>query len=150
MKRLILILASGGPFGYAPVAPGTAGSILGLLIYWALPRMDPWTWTEILTAGFLLGVWVSGRAEDEWGRDAGRIVIDEVVGMLTSVAFLPKTSLTAGLGFLIFRLMDVVKPFPAGLSQRLPGGWGVMADDIVAGAYAGLATWVILHTMGGP
>ena len=112
--------------------------------------MDPWTWTEILTAGFLLGVWVSGQAEDESGRDVGRIVIDEVVGMLASVAFLAMTSLTAGLGFLIFRLMDVVKPFPAGLSQRLPGGWGVMADDIVAGADAGLATWVILHTMGGP
>ncbi|HIE04188.1 MAG TPA: phosphatidylglycerophosphatase A [Candidatus Latescibacteria bacterium] len=145
MRRLALILASGGPFGYAPVAPGTAGSILGLLIYWILPRMDAWTWVEIITVGFLVGVWASGRAEDEWGRDAHRIVIDEVVGTLASVAFLPKASLTAGLGFLIFRLMDVVKPFPVGHCQRLPGGWGVMADDVVAGAYAGLATWGILQ-----
>lgn len=149
MKRLALILASAGPFGYAPVAPGTVGSILGLLIYWVLPRMDARTWVEIVTAGFLVGAWASGRAEDEWGRDSPKIVIDEVVGMLASVSFLPKTSLTAGLGFLIFRSMDILKPFPAGLSQRLPGGWGVMADDMVAGAYTGLATWGILHAMGG-
>jgi len=111
--------------------------------------MDVWTWAEMVAVGSLVGVWASGRAEEAWGRDAHRIVIDEVVGMWVAVAFLPKTSLTAGLAFLIFRLMDIVKPFPAGLCQRLPGGWGVMADDIVAGAYAGLVTWLISHAMGG-
>ncbi|HID10753.1 MAG TPA: phosphatidylglycerophosphatase A [Candidatus Latescibacteria bacterium] len=148
VRRVALILASGGPFGYVPIAPGTAGSLLGLLVYWLLPRIEVLAWVEVIVLGSLVGVWASGRAEEEWGRDAHRIVIDEVVGMWASVAFLPKSLLTAGLGFFIFRFMDIIKPFPVGLSQRLPGGWGVIADDLIAGAYSGLATWGMLRLLG--
>jgi phosphatidylglycerophosphatase A len=86
----------------------------------------------------LSAVAAAGPAEREFGHDAGPIVVDEIVGQWITIAGLAPTPATVVLGFLLFRAFDVFKPFPAGRSQRLPGGWGIVADDVVAGVYAAL------------
>ena len=134
--RWIGLVASGGPVGYSPVAPGTAGSLLGFLIYWLLPSWPAWAWGGFAMIMFFLGVPICTVGESIWGRDAHRIVFDEIVGYWTTMFLLPKMLGIAVLGFFIFRFMDVLKPFPAGRSQRLPGGWGVMMDDLIAGLYS--------------
>jgi phosphatidylglycerophosphatase A len=121
--------------GRSPVAPGTAGSAVTAAGIWLLPFTRP-----ALIVAFLavtaLGLWAGGRAERAIGaKDPGVIVIDEVAGMMLSVLLLPPTLPVLAAGFVLFRCFDVWKPFPANVSQRLPGGLGVMADDLVAGAY---------------
>jgi len=117
------------------VAPGTAGSALALLVLWLLPS------TTAARVVFLLAVTVGGtaaaaRVERMSGvKDPSIIVIDEVAGMTLSVLVLPLTPAVALVAFVLFRLFDVVKPFPANVSQSLPGGFGVMADDLIAGLY---------------
>jgi len=129
------------------VAPGTVGSAVGLLVLWLIPS------TTTARVGFLLAVTVVGiaaaaRVERMSGtKDPSIIVIDEVAGMTLSVLVLPLTPGVALVAFLLFRLFDVVKPFPANVSQALPGGFGVMVDDLIAGAYAllvvlGLRAWL--------
>ncbi len=138
MNRVAKFVASGCLSGYCPLAPGTAGSALIALLYWLLPTTNQWFWFSIAFVLFFVGVFVSTHAEQCWGEDAGRIVIDEVVGFLAAVLFLPKISLVVILAFFIFRFLDIVKPFPAYRLQRLPGGWGVMVDDLVVGIYTNL------------
>ena len=133
--RLFSWIASGGGVGVAPVAPGTAGSLLGLLVYVLLPEWPPMVWVGITLIFFFIGVWAATESESLWGHDAGRIVIDEIVGMWVALLFLPRTVRIALLGFFIFRFFDIVKPFPADRSQRLKAGWGVMVDDVIAGIY---------------
>lgn len=134
--RLALAIATVGGAGYAPVAPGTAGSAVTALLLWTVPFSR-----SGLVAFFVLvvavGTWAAGRAERVLGgKDPGTIVVDEVAGMTLSVLALPLTVPVLAGGFLLFRFFDVVKPFPARGSQRLPGGVGVMIDDLIAGAYA--------------
>lgn len=134
--RLALALATVGGAGYSPVAPGTAGSAVTALLLWAVPFSRTG-----LVAFFVLvvavGTWAAGRAERVLGgKDPGAIVVDEVAGMTLSVLALPLTVPVLVAAFLLFRLFDVVKPFPARDSQRIRGGAGVMIDDLIAGAYA--------------
>lgn len=134
--RLALAIATVGGAGYTPVAPGTAGSAVTALLLWAVPFSR-----SGLVAFFVLvvavGTWAAGRAERLLGgKDPGAIVVDEVAGMTLSVLVLPLTVPVLVGGFLLFRVFDVVKPFPARGSQRLHGGVGVMIDDLIAGAYA--------------
>ena len=136
-------IASGGGIGYAPIAPGTAGSLLGFAVYYLLPEWPPMLWIIIALVFFFSGVRVATSAESVWGHDAHRIVIDEIVGAWVALLFLPRTVRIAVLGFFIFRFLDIVKPFPAHRSQRLPAGWGVMVDDLIAGIYAN----VVLHLL---
>jgi phosphatidylglycerophosphatase A len=134
--RVALVVATGLGTGYAPVAPGTAGSALAVVVLWIVP-FSPAGLLAFLAAVTAAGIWAAGRAEPLiGGKDPGAIVVDEVAGMTLSVAAFPPTLPVLLAGFVLFRVFDVVKPFPAGISQRLPGGWGVMADDLVAGLYA--------------
>lgn len=136
LDRLALWIATGLGAGYSPVAPGTAGSALTVLILWAVPfsRAGLVVFLVLVTAG---GTWAAHRAERLVGeKDPGVIVIDEVAGMTLSVLTLPLTLPVLAAAFLLFRLFDIVKPFPAHTSQRLPGGLGVMTDDLIAGLYA--------------
>ena len=142
MDRLIIFLASGAGLGYVPVAPGTFGSLLALPLLVGLARGS---WSPVLTAGLiavvsLLAMPVCDRAGRWYGvADSSRIVLDEVCGMLIAGAFLPATLWSRGLAFLVFRLFDVVKPFPASYFDReMKNGVGVVADDLVAGIYANL------------
>lgn len=140
--RCTHVLATGFGSGYAPIAPGTAGSLVGLGFVSLLHYFSsPWFVTFlIILAVFFLGVYVSGQVERDTGeKDSSRIVIDEIAGMLLAGFLIPPGWIYLAGAFLAFRLFDIAKPFPARLAERkLPGGWGVMTDDIVAGAYANL------------
>jgi len=140
-------VATGAFSGYAPVAPGSVGSLVGLALHLLLPVTPVHLWTAGLLLLFTVGVKVSTDAERVWGKDPGCVVIDEIVGFGVTVALLPGTLSVAVAGFFVFRFLDVVKPPPARQLERLPGGWGVMLDDVAAGLYgnlllrAGLELW---------
>lgn len=141
MRTLALVVATAGYSGYVPVAPGTAGSLVGLVVF-ALVRSRGGPAIELVTiaAVVAVGIWAASEAERHFRRsDPGAIVIDEVAGMLVTLCWLPVSWVGAVIGFLAFRAFDIVKPVPAGAAERLPRGWGVMADDVVAGVYAHLA-----------
>jgi phosphatidylglycerophosphatase A len=126
------------------VAPGTFGSAAGLVVWAALPRA-PLTHAVAIVALFAVGSWAGTVAERHFGRtDPGQVVIDEVMGMLITLFMNPVGWLGAFGAFLLFRLFDVLKPFPANRLERLPGGIGVMADDGMAAVYANLALRLIL------
>jgi phosphatidylglycerophosphatase A len=134
--RVALAIATGGGAGYSPVAPGTVGSAVAVLLLWLIP-FSRGAVVTFLVAVVLVGTWAAHRAERLiGGKDPGAIVIDEVAGMILSVLALPPTPWVLVAGFLLFRLFDVVKPPPAHALQRLPGGVGIMLDDMIAGAYA--------------
>jgi len=140
MKRVAVLIATAGGAGYAPVAPGTAGSAVGFVIY-LLTRHWPASWQIALLAGItIVGVWACHEAARHFGRkDPGQAVIDEVAGQLVTLYFTGAGLPAAVFGFLVFRALDIVKPWPARSFERLPGGIGIMADDVMAGIYANLA-----------
>lgn len=140
MNRLGLLIATCGGVGYAPVAPGTFGSALGLALFYAL-RATGSVSVELaaIVIVFAVGVWSATVAERHLGDvDPGPVVIDEVAGMLITLALLPVSLTGAVVGFLIFRVLDVVKPWPSSRFERFPGGWGIMADDGMAAIYGQL------------
>lgn len=138
-----LVLATFFGTGFFPIAPATFASfilclLLGFLTGWEA-RPDALVMAGVIALVSAVGVWASEHGERAWGEDPGRVVIDEVAGLLIAVWALPLTPAVLGAGFILFRIMDVVKPPPAYQLQSLPGGWGVMADDLMAGVYAQLA-----------
>lgn len=140
MNRLGLIVATFGYVGFFPVAPGTAGSLVALILY-AVVRWvgHPVFEGTVIAAVFAIGVWSATRAEQVLGvEDPGPVVIDEVLGMLITLAWLPLSLTGVIVGFLLFRIFDVVKPFPARRLEDAPAGWGIMLDDAMAGVYAHL------------
>ena len=139
MTRLALALATALGTGYSPVAPGTVGSAVGLLLWWLLPE-GPVVTPVLLLLVFVVGSWSGTRVERHvHGTDPGIVVIDEVLGMLMTLAFVPVHWPGAVLGFLLFRVADIVKPYPANRCEALHGGVGIMADDAMAAVYAQLA-----------
>ena len=138
LQRAAVGFATVGPLGFAPVAPGTVGSAAGLAVFWAVRSTGSiWFEVAVLLAVTLAGVAAASAAESRYRRrDPGLVVIDEVAGMLVTLLAVPVGLIGAGVGFFAFRLFDIVKPFPARQAERLPGGWGVMVDDLVAGLYA--------------
>jgi len=140
MSGLAVFIATFGYVGFFPIAPGTAGSVAALALY-ALVRWAGTPAVELVTiiAVFAIGIWAATGTERALARkDPGPVVIDEVLGMLVTLAFLPLSLWGIVTGFLIFRLFDVIKPFPAGRLEHLPAGLGIMADDAMAGVYAHL------------
>jgi len=145
-RWITLALATGFGTGFSPFASGTAGSLVGVVIFWFMaPPYGAW-WayglaTVLLT---LLAVVVSTAAEGIYRKkDDGRIVIDEVVGYLAAMLWVWQGDWSSGqrmtaatIGFVLFRLFDIVKPWPANGLQRLPGGGGIVIDDVIAGLYA--------------
>jgi phosphatidylglycerophosphatase A len=133
---LLRLLATFGPVGYAPVAPATAGSAVVTLIGWFLP-VPPLAMTLVLIAvGTALAVWIAGEAEKELGHDAKPIVVDEAVGQSLALVLVPHTVPGFTAAFVLFRIFDVWKPLGAREIQRLPGGLGVVGDDVIAGLTA--------------
>ena len=140
MDRIGLLIATCGYLGCVPVAPGTFGSAAGLLVFYAV-RSTGSTAVEVSTIIllFAIGIWAGTVAERHFGGvDPGPVVLDEVVGMLITLALLPVSAVGAIVGFFVFRVLDVVKPWPAAQFERLPGGLGVMADDGMAALYGNL------------
>ncbi len=149
MNAFARAFATLGPVGYAPIAPATAGSAVVVAIAWFLPAL-PWAAViALFVAGTALAVWTAGIAEQTLGHDAGPIVIDEVIGQSLALLFVPKTLVAYAIAFFLFRGFDIWKPLGAREIQRLPGGLGVVADDVIAGVTACAAFhaghWALLH-----
>jgi phosphatidylglycerophosphatase A len=146
MRQVAVFLATCGYVGYAPVAPGTFGSAAGLAIF-VLARASGSLYVELalIVVLFALGVWSGTEAERHFGGvDPGPIVLDEVVGMLITLALLPVNATGAFVGFIVFRALDVVKPWPSGRFERLHGGLGIMADDAMAAIYGNVLMRILL------
>ena len=139
MQRFGFLFATCGPIGYVPVASGTFGAAVGLLV-WMLVVWVGSPAAEAAAIGLLVvaGTWASTIAERRLGIDPAPVVIDEVVGMLITLAFMDLSAFGVFIGFLVFRVLDIVKPWPADRFERLPGGLGIMADDAMAGLYGNL------------
>jgi phosphatidylglycerophosphatase A len=140
MQRLGLFIATCGYLGYVPVAPGTFGSAAGLALFAAVRSTGSVTVElAVIALVFVVGLWAGTVAEHHFGGiDPGPVVLDEVFGMLITLALLPVNLTGAVVGFLVFRVLDVVKPWPSAQFERLPGGLGVMADDGMAAIYGNL------------
>jgi len=147
-------IATGFGVGHVAVAPGTAGSLVGLALGWLLGRAGG---HAALAAGWLVvsaaGLWAAAGAERIFGRrDPQPVVVDEISGQMLSLLLLPLDVGGLSLGFALFRLFDIAKPFPVRRLERLPGGAGIMADDLLAGVYANLAhqalRWGVAHAGG--
>ena len=130
-----LLLAFGFGTGLAPKAPGTAGTVVGLMLYLVLPEMPVWQYVVLCLVMSVVGVWLCEYAANWSGvKDHPGIVFDEIVGYLVTMTFAPAGLGWALLGFLLFRVFDILKPFPIDvLDKNCRGGFGIMIDDIVAG-----------------
>ena len=147
ITRLGLAVATVGGVGYAPVAPGTFGSAAGLLVWWLLPA-SPVVQAAAIIVIFIAGSWGGNVAERHFGRtDPGQVVIDEVMGMLITLWLNPVGWMGAVAGFFLFRIFDVIKPYPANRLEQLHGGVGVMADDGMAAIYANLVLRLGLYLL---
>jgi phosphatidylglycerophosphatase A len=129
--------------GYAPIAPGTAGSLAALIPLIIFPTISTTVLLVIVVLGFIIGVLVSRQFERAYGEDPQVVVIDETVGMWITMLFVPITWKTLVLGFILFRIFDIIKPPPARQLEKVPNGWGIMLDDVAAGIYAGLLLLLI-------
>jgi phosphatidylglycerophosphatase A len=148
--RLIKFVATGFGSGLVPFAPGTAGTIVGIPIYLAFSRLS-WSLYFVFVVAFTaLACYVSNKAEKIFGeKDAPLIVIDEMVGFQWTMFLVAPTVLHVFIGFILFRLFDILKIFPANyFHRRLPGGYGVVIDDVVAGMYANIALLLIIKFWG--
>jgi phosphatidylglycerophosphatase A len=137
MTQLALWLATVLGIGRIPFAPGTFGSIPGVLLALWLHHVGLW-WLElaVIIVTFVIGTWAASEGERHFQlTDPGPVVIDEVLGMLVTLAFIPVNAAGAFVGFVLFRIFDIIKPFPARNFERLPGGLGIMADDFAAGVW---------------
>lgn len=134
-----VLLAAWGPCGYSPVAPGTAGTLGAIPLAWAVSLLPFPAHLAAIAAVYAISLPAAQRAGAYWGiADASPIVIDEVVGYLVAMAFVPWSWPAALWAFLLFRLFDVLKPWPASAFDRVKNGFGVVMDDVAAGVYAGV------------
>jgi phosphatidylglycerophosphatase A len=138
---LIKLFASALFTGYSPIASGTFGSLVGLALYFIPGFEQPYLIIPACILVFAAGVKASETMERRYGHDPAEVTVDEVVGMWISLLLLPKSLVVAGIGFFIFRILDIVKPFPAKRFDNKKGGLGIMMDDVIAAVY----TNVILH-----
>ena len=143
MKHFILLLATGFGVGYSRIAPGTLGTLIAIPNYYFLSGIPSPLYEITLIGFFFLSVWISENAEIFFGKkDDQRIVIDEIVGFLITMLWVPKTIHFILIGFFLFRFFDILKPFPIRrLEKRLKGGYGVVLDDVMAGVYSS----IVLH-----
>jgi phosphatidylglycerophosphatase A len=138
MRRFVILFAAWGGAGYSPVASGTVGTMAAIPFYLLLSRLPLSLYLLALVLFFFFACWVSGLAEEIFGeKDSGKIVIDEVIGYLVTMAGVPLTVQGVVLGFFLFRFFDIVKVEPARYFDRhLKNGYGVVLDDVTAGIYA--------------
>jgi phosphatidylglycerophosphatase A len=140
-SRLAVWMATAFGAGYAPFASGTFGAAVGVLLYLATAGLSPQARVAFVVALSAVGVWASSVAARHFDReDPGQVVIDEVAGQLLTYGLFDLSWSGLLIGFVLFRIFDIVKPWPARRMEDWPGGWGVMADDLMAGVYA----WLVL------
>ncbi|MFZ2631826.1 MAG: phosphatidylglycerophosphatase A [Desulfosalsimonadaceae bacterium] len=150
-RTFVVDVATCGGIGKIPFAPGTFGSIPGLLFYLLLSRLDPLVAVACIIGLIFLAVWIAGKAEQSLQlKDPGCIVIDEIAGMAATFFALPLNPYLGVIGFALFRVLDILKPFPIGyLDRNLKGGFGVVMDDVAAGILSNLALHVLLYFIPG-
>jgi phosphatidylglycerophosphatase A len=142
MTRVALVVATVGGVGYIPVAPGTAGSALGVFLYLLTRSWSPVAQVALLAAVVVVGIWAGTSVARQFEQeDPGLVVVDELAGQLLTLFLLDVNLGGAAVGFLLFRVLDIVKPWPAHRMEALPDGLGIMADDLMAGAYG----WLLLY-----
>ena len=143
--RLAFVFATGFGSGYSPLAPGTAGSAVGLLFVWAMSTLSLTGQIAAIVLVTLLSMIAADIVAKSVGlKDPGLIVADEIAGMMVTMVAIPLTTTSVVLGFILFRVMDTVKPPPARQFEHFKGGVGIVADDLMAGVYAQLALRGIL------
>jgi phosphatidylglycerophosphatase A len=131
------IFATGFGCGYIPKIPGTVGSLLAVILVWFFPQ-DSIMLFSISIILIVIGIPTSTIVERHEGKDSGKIVIDEIAGQILTFIFIPLTGINLVLGFVLFRIFDIWKPFPINQSQKLAKGWGIMVDDVLAAVYANI------------
>jgi len=141
VKSLIRAIATLGPIGHSPVAPATGASFVVALVGWFLPAQPLPIAIGALLAGSLVSIWICGEAEKQLGHDAHPIVLDELIGQSVALLLVPKDPLAYFAAFALFRVFDVWKPLGARQAQHLPGGIGIVTDDVIAG----LAACAVVH-----
>lgn len=148
MNALSKLLATALGAGYSPVAPGTCGTLVAIPLAWALASLSVWHMVLVAIGVTAVGVLCAQRAGTAWGtEDDQRIVIDEVAGYLFTVSVVDRSTWPGlVLGFIAFRAFDILKPWPVRwLDEHLPGGWGVMLDDVAAGVLGAGVMLVLAH-----
>jgi phosphatidylglycerophosphatase A len=149
-NHIILFLAQGAYSGKFPIAPGTAGTAVGVLLYFLIKDISPFYYLFICIVVYGIGTWTSGEAEKLLGKkDASSIVIDEIAGFFVSMFMVPFGWGFVIAGFFLFRFFDILKPWPINRIQDLRGGTGVMLDDIGAGLYTNAVLQVSCYFWGG-
>lgn len=145
-KALVIFLASGAYLGHVPFAPGTFGTLAGVLIYFGFIRLPLWGYVCATAGVIAAAMWLAGRAQGIYGRkDDGRIVIDEVAGYLVTMIGVGPSLPSVVLGFILFRVFDILKPWPCRyFDRRWTGGAGVVMDDVAAGAYGAAVLHVLI------
>jgi len=147
-KKSILMISSGLGTGYSPVAPGTFGTLLASILYLLILPQNIYAYFAILIILGFTAVFVSAEADKLYESDDNpRIVIDEIVGLWVTMALLPKSIELAVIGFVLFRFFDVIKPLYIRQIQKLNGGWGIVADDVLAGIYSNIILQVLVRTL---
>jgi len=135
--------------GYSPKAPGTVGALGALILFGCLAwlHLGGWSFLLVLLTLFFVGAYSADRVEGLWGKDNNKVVIDEVLGMGMALLWIPFQWEYYGLAFALFRLFDIWKPLGIRRLEQLKGGWGVMADDLLAGIYANIILHILLYSI---
>ena len=153
MSQLAKVIATFFGSGYSPLAPGTAGALLAMILVWPICAGQfsvgvsaTLVLIVLIVLGFVLGVVCTNILESEWGKDPQRIVIDEAVGTWLAFLFIPYTLTYFILAFILFRAFDISKPLGIRKIEKLKGGMGVMGDDVLAGIYANIVLQLLVYS----
>lgn len=138
-------LGSGFFTGYIPFASGTFGSLFALGIYLIPGFENPTILLTLISLFSIIGIYVGSKFEEVYGKDPAQCTIDEFVGMWITLLFVPKYILYIVFAFVIWRILDIVKPFPVNILEKIKGGWGIMLDDIMAGLYSLILVHIIIY-----
>ena len=145
LEKLIVFTGTGAFTGYFPVMPGTAGTVAGVFIYLAIAHLITPVYLFLTLLFILFSVWISDRTEKFFKKkDPPEVVIDEIAGYLVTMLSFPAEWKYIVVGFILFRILDIVKPYPANhINNSMEGGWGIVLDDIVAGMYANIGLQIL-------
>lgn len=142
------IIGSGFYTGYIPIASGTFGSMIAILIYLIPGFENLYIIIPFIIIFYLYGLFISSKFEIIYGKDPSQCTVDEIVGTWIALIALPKTILITFTSFIIWRALDIIKPFPANKSENLSGGFGIMTDDVISGLYSLLILHFIVYIFG--
>ncbi len=147
-RAIVLFIAEGAYAGKSPLAPGTAGTLVGVLLYLGIRNVNPLLYLSLTILLCIIGTWAAGKAEIILGKkDSPDIVIDEISGYLIAMFMVPAGWGYIAAGFFLFRLFDIIKPWPLDRLQKISGGLGVMLDDIGAGVYTNITLQITAHLL---